>query len=92
MAAGGLMGAVKVKKPSEFRKDLYNDLKQTSKGKQIIIPHKDGQAILMDHESFEALHEDLQTQQDIIQGLNDLREGRSTSLEEVIRSGPWKEK
>ena len=77
------MGAIKIKKPTELRKDLFETLDESVKGAQFIIPHRSGESVLISKETYDGLVEDLETSRSIQQGMLDYFEGRTLTSEDV---------
>lgn len=77
------MGAIKIKKPTELRKDLFETLDQSVKGVHFVVPHRSGDSIIMGKEAYDKLIEELETSKSIQQGMLDYYEGRTLTPDDV---------
>lgn len=77
------MGAPKIKKPTELRKNLFETLDQSVKGAHFIVPHRSGETVIMGKETYDSLIEDLETSRSIQQGMLDYFENRTLSSKDI---------
>ncbi len=80
------MGAIRIKKPTELRKELFEILDESVKGSQFIVPHRSGESVIMGKETYYALVENLETSRSIQQGMLDYFEGRTMTAEDIEKN------
>ena len=73
----------KIKKPTELRENLFETLEQNSKGQIFLIPHKNGNSVLLDEETHFLLLEKIESLKAINHGLQDYLDGKVFSHAEV---------
>lgn len=77
------MGAIRIKKPTELRKELFETLDESVKGFHFIVPHRSGESVIIGKETYDSLVEDLETSRSIQQGMLDYFEGRTLASEDI---------
>ncbi len=79
-----IMGiALKVKKPTELRENLFETLEKTNNGEAFLIHHKTGSAVLQGEDEYLGLLDQIATLQAINLGLQDYMDGKIHSHAEM---------
>jgi prevent-host-death family protein len=76
----------KIKSATDFRKNLYDTLKEISEGEPQIVTHRQGDAVvLISQRKFNALIEEKEVLEEIVLGVADLKAGNIIPHAEAVR-------
>lgn len=71
-----------VKKPSEFRVELFDLLEKSSHGDAVFVEHKEGTSVVIGLDEYNSLLDHVDLLKSHNQGLQDYIDGRTLTLEE----------
>jgi len=78
-----MSNALKVKKPTELRENLFETLEQVSAGKTFLIHHKSGNTIIQSEIEYRETLDQIETLKAINQGLQDYLDGKTQPHQKV---------
>jgi len=80
------MGTPKIKNASSFRTDLFDTLKQVSKGEAHVITHSAGEpVVLISKSEYDALLDEREFLRDVAIGAEQLKSGKGVSHAEALK-------
>ena len=83
-----MSNALKIKKPTDLRENLFETLEQTGNGQKFLIHHKNGSAVLQGENEYLELLDEVETLKAINRGLQDYMDGKThthTSIKNHFR-------